>query len=157
MAEETEVETEEETEAEMGAATEAASAAAETEAATETEAEAAMSLSPTAQPALATGERTAKMSRTTQCERTPQPSSAAGESEGIVPEPRRQYNPACSHDDAANPEKRRRQKSADLATRCHEKDSKSCTPTTTIVTGLQHWGCRRGSNHGRLKCQRPSI
>ena len=32
-----------------------------------------------------------------------------------------------------------------------------CTPTTTIVTGLQHWGCRRGSNHGRLKCQRPSI
>ena len=22
----------------------------------------------------------------------------------------------------------------------------NCTPTTTIVTGLQHWGCRRGSN-----------
>ena len=150
------METEEETEAEMVAATEAASAAAETEAATETEAEAAMILSPNAHPALATGRRTAKTSRTKQCERTPQPSSAAGESEGIVPEPRETL-PTCSHDDAANPEKRRRQKSADLATRCHEKDSKSCTPTTTIVTGLQHWGCRRGSNHGRLKCQRPSI
>ena len=57
----------------MEAATEAASAAARTEAATETEAEAAMSLSPTAHPALATCERTAKMSRTTQCKRTPQP------------------------------------------------------------------------------------
>ena len=63
-AEETEVETEEVTEAEMGAATEAASAAAETEAATETEAEAAMSQSPNANRALATGRRTAKMSRT---------------------------------------------------------------------------------------------
>ena len=31
------------------------------------------------------------------------------------------------------------------------------TNIITIVTGLQHWGCRRGSNHGRLKCQRPSI
>ena len=88
----------------MEAATEAAWAAAETEAATETEAEAAMILSPNAHPALATGRRKAKMSRTKQCKRTPQPSSAAGESEGIVPEPR-QYNPACSHDDAANPEK----------------------------------------------------
>ena len=76
----------------MEAATEAASAAAETEAATETEAEAAMILSPNAHPALATGRRTAKTSRTKQCKRTPQPSSAAGESEGIVPEPRR-YNP----------------------------------------------------------------
>ena len=100
------METEEETEAEMKAATEAASAAAETEAATETEAEAAMSLSPNANPALATGRRTAKMSRTKQCERTPQPSSAAGESEGIVPEPR-QTIPTCSHDDAANPESER--------------------------------------------------
>ena len=77
----------------MVAATEAASAAAETEAATETEAEAAMILSPNAHPALATGRRKAKMSRTKQCKRTPQPSSAAGESEGIVPEPRRRYNP----------------------------------------------------------------
>ena len=76
----------------MEAATEAASAAAEPEAATETEAEAAMILSPNAHPALATGRRTAKTSRTKQCKRTPQPSSAAGESEGIVPEPRR-YNP----------------------------------------------------------------
>ena len=86
----------------MEAATEAASAAARTEAATETEAEAAMSLSPTAHPALATGERTAKMSRTTQCKRTPQPSSAAGESEGIVPEPRRLSLPAHTRD-AVNP------------------------------------------------------
>ena len=47
----------------------------------------AMLLSPSAHPALATGRRTAKTSRTKQCERTPQPSSAASESEGIVPEP----------------------------------------------------------------------
>ena len=86
----------------MEAATEAASAAAEPEAATETEAEAAMSLSPTAHPALATCERTAKMSRTTQCKRTPQPSSAAGESEGIVPEPRETL-PTCSHDERRTP------------------------------------------------------
>ena len=104
-AEETEAETEEETEAEMEAATEAASAAAEPEAATETEAEAeaAMSLSPNANPALATGRRTAKMSRTKKCQRTPQPSSAAGESEGIVPEPRRLSLPAHTRD-AVNPE-----------------------------------------------------
>ena len=100
------METEDETEAEMEAVTEAASAAAETEAATETEAEAAMSLSPNAHLALATGRRTAKISRTKQCERTPQPSSAAGESEGIVPEPRRLSRPAHTRD-AVNPEKRR--------------------------------------------------
>ena len=77
----------------------------------------AMLPSPSAHPALATGRRTAKTSRTKQCERTPQPSSAAGESEGIVPEPR-QYIPTCSHDYAANPESERcatTEKSADLA------------------------------------------
>ena len=77
----------------------------------------AMLPSPSAHPALATGRRTAKTSRTTQCERTPQPSSAASESEGIVPEPR-QYIPTCSHDYAANPESERcatTEKSADLA------------------------------------------
>ena len=56
----------------------------------------AMLPSPSAHPALATGRRTAKTSRTTQCERTPQPSSAAGESEGIVPEPRILSRPAHS-------------------------------------------------------------
>ena len=69
--------------------------------------------------------------------------------------------PTCSHDYAANPESERcatTEKSADLAPPGAKRPPKiSCTPTTTIVTGLQHWGCRRGSNHGRLKCQRPSI
>ena len=48
--------------------------------------------------------------------------------------------PTCSHDDAANPESER------CATRKERQlgDSKYCTPTTTIVTGLQHWGRRRG-------------
>ena len=90
----------------MEATTEAASAAAETEAATETEAEAAMSLSPNAHPARATGRRMAKMSRSKQCKRTPQPSSAAGESEGIVPQPR-QTVPTCSHDERRTPNQRR--------------------------------------------------
>ena len=63
----------------------------------------AMLPSPSAHPALATGRRTAKTSRTKQCERTPQPSSAAGESEGIVPEPRILSRPAHTRD-AVNPE-----------------------------------------------------
>ena len=70
-----------------------------------------------------------------------------------APEPR-QILPTCSHD------VRRTPKSDRCATTEKERrlgDSTCCTPTTTIVTGLQHWGCRRGSNHGRLKCQRPSI